>query len=54
VASAGLAAVARHKLWGFIPVGTILGSSLAVGEVMRRRRERAGIPPSVPMRAQPG
>jgi len=54
VASAGLAAVARHKLWGFIPVGTIFDGSLAVGEVMRRRRERAGVPPSVPMGAQAG
>ena len=52
VASAGLAAVARHKLWGFIPVGTIFGGSVAVGEVVRRRRERAGVPPSVPMGAQ--
>src|SRR3954471_5361492 len=39
VASAGLAAVARHKVWGFIPVGAIFGGSVAVGEVMRRRRE---------------
>jgi organic radical activating enzyme len=36
IASAGLAAVARHKLWGFVPVGTIFTGSLSVGEKMRR------------------
>jgi MoaA/NifB/PqqE/SkfB family radical SAM enzyme len=41
VASAGLAAVARHKLFGFIPVGTIFTGSVAVGEMMRRRRENS-------------
>ena len=40
VASAGLAAVARHKLWGFIPIGAIFTGSVAVGEVIRRRRDR--------------
>lgn len=38
VASAGLAAVARHQLWGFIPVGTIFAGSVKVGEQMRRLR----------------
>jgi organic radical activating enzyme len=38
IASAGLAAVARHQLFGFIPVGTIFNGSLKVGETMRRRR----------------
>jgi MoaA/NifB/PqqE/SkfB family radical SAM enzyme len=38
VASAGLAAVARHHLWGFIPVGSIFTSSVKVGERMRRLR----------------
>ena len=38
VASAGLAAVARHHVWGFIPVGSIFTSSVKVGERMRRMR----------------
>ena len=55
VASAGLAAVARHKLWGFLPVGTIFTGSVAIGEMMRRRRERAerADPPSnIPVGAE--
>jgi radical SAM family protein/4Fe-4S single cluster protein len=38
IASAGLAAVARHQLFGFIPVGAIFNGSLKVGEQMRRLR----------------
>jgi MoaA/NifB/PqqE/SkfB family radical SAM enzyme len=38
IASAGLAAVARHHLWGFIPVGTIFAGSVKVGERVRRLR----------------
>ena len=38
IASAGLAAVARHQLFGFIPVGAIFHGSLKVGERMRRLR----------------
>lgn len=38
IASAGLAAVARHHLWGFIPVGTIFTGSVKVGERVRRLR----------------
>ena len=38
IASAGLAAVARHQLFGFIPVGMIFNGSLKVGERMRRMR----------------
>jgi organic radical activating enzyme len=38
IASAGLAAVARHRLFGFIPVATIFNGSLKVGEQMRRTR----------------
>jgi MoaA/NifB/PqqE/SkfB family radical SAM enzyme len=38
LASAGLAAVARHQILGFIPIGPIFNSSLKVGERMRRLR----------------
>jgi organic radical activating enzyme len=38
IASAGMAAVARHNLFGFIPVGMIFNGSLKVGEHMRRLR----------------
>lgn len=37
VASAALAAVARHQLLGFIPVGSIFSSSLKVGAQVKRR-----------------
>lgn len=36
VASAALAAVARHHLCGFIPVGTIFTGSVRVGEQLKR------------------
>ncbi len=38
IASAGLAAVARHELFGFIPIGRIFDNSLKVGERVRRMR----------------
>jgi MoaA/NifB/PqqE/SkfB family radical SAM enzyme len=38
IASAGLAAVGRHKLWGFVPVGAIFTGSVSVGEHVRRLR----------------
>jgi len=38
IASAGMAAVARHNLFGFIPVGMIFNGSLKIGERMRRMR----------------
>jgi sulfatase maturation enzyme AslB (radical SAM superfamily) len=38
IASAGLAAVARHQLFGFIPVGSLFEQSLKVGERMRKLR----------------
>jgi MoaA/NifB/PqqE/SkfB family radical SAM enzyme len=41
IASAGLAAVARHRLFGFIPVGTIFNSSLKIGQQVRRARPMA-------------
>lgn len=38
VASAGLAAVARHELFGFIPVGAVFTGSVRIGEQVRRLR----------------
>ena len=38
LASAGLAAVARHRLFGFIPLGSVFDYSLKVGDHMRRLR----------------
>jgi MoaA/NifB/PqqE/SkfB family radical SAM enzyme len=38
IASAGLAAVARHHLLGVIPVGSIFSGSMKVGEQFRRTR----------------
>jgi len=41
IASAGLGAVARHRLPGGIPVGAIFEHSLRVGNTIRRMRTRA-------------
>jgi len=38
IASAGLTAVARHELFGFIPVGALFSGSVRIGERMRRLR----------------
>lgn len=38
IASAGLAALARHRLFGFIPVGALFTNSLKVGERVKRLR----------------
>jgi hypothetical protein len=38
IASAGLAAVARHQLFGFIPVGSIFNGSLKLGQRVKRWR----------------
>jgi MoaA/NifB/PqqE/SkfB family radical SAM enzyme len=38
IASAGMAAVARHQLFGMIPVGAIFNGSLKIGERMRSFR----------------
>jgi len=38
IASAGLAAVARHQLFGLIPVGSIFNRSLQVGQQLKRLR----------------
>jgi organic radical activating enzyme len=39
IASAGLAAVARHRVFGVIPVGRIFSGSMRIGEHVRKRRE---------------
>jgi hypothetical protein len=41
IASAGLAAVGRHKLPGGLPVGTVFDASLWVGDRVRGWRERS-------------
>jgi MoaA/NifB/PqqE/SkfB family radical SAM enzyme len=38
IASAGLAAVARHRLFGFIPVGSIFNNSFKLGQRVKRLR----------------
>jgi hypothetical protein len=38
MASAGLAALGRHQLFGFIPVGFLFSGSLKVGERVRKLR----------------
>lgn len=40
VASAGLAAVARHRLWGFVPVGALFTASVRVGTLAKAVRDR--------------
>ena len=41
IASAGLEAIGRHRLWGFIPVGEIFTRSLRVGQEIRKVRRVA-------------
>ena len=43
IASAGLAAVARHHVWGFIPVGRIFTGSVKVGERLKRLRPEPSV-----------
>jgi MoaA/NifB/PqqE/SkfB family radical SAM enzyme len=38
LASAGMTAIARHRLFGFVPVGSIFNGSLRVGERVRKLR----------------
>jgi sulfatase maturation enzyme AslB (radical SAM superfamily) len=38
LASAGMTAIARHRIFGFLPVGSIFNGSLRVGELVRRLR----------------
>ena len=43
MASAGLAAVARHRLLGVIPVSAVFNASLAIGDRVRERRTGAAL-----------
>jgi hypothetical protein len=45
LASAALAAIARHRIMGVIPVGAIFKASLAAGHQARRWRDRASTAP---------
>jgi MoaA/NifB/PqqE/SkfB family radical SAM enzyme len=45
LASAALAAIARHRIMGVIPVGAIFKASLAAGHKARRWRDRASTAP---------
>jgi MoaA/NifB/PqqE/SkfB family radical SAM enzyme len=48
MASAGLAAIGRHRLFGVVPIDPIFDASLGVGRVVRRLRERGdgAVPPT--------
>ena len=51
IASAGLAAIARHRLFGVVPIGPIFEGSFRVGRVVRRLRngpEHAPRPATLP------
>ncbi|MGH9349405.1 MAG: radical SAM protein [Vicinamibacterales bacterium] len=41
IASAGLEAIGRHRLWGFIPVGQIFYGSVRMGQTVERMRSGA-------------
>jgi MoaA/NifB/PqqE/SkfB family radical SAM enzyme len=44
IASAGLAAVARHQLWGFVPIGSVFSGSMKIGARVKRLRPAATHP----------
>jgi MoaA/NifB/PqqE/SkfB family radical SAM enzyme len=41
IASAGLEAIGRHRLWGFVPVGRIFDSSVRVGQAVGKLKRTA-------------
>jgi hypothetical protein len=51
IASMGLAAVAAHKLGGFIPVGAIFKASVRIGQA--RSKHTSPPPPAEPLRVLP-
>jgi sulfatase maturation enzyme AslB (radical SAM superfamily) len=44
VASAGLTALSRHRVFGFIPVGALFNASLRIGEQMKRLHPEPRVP----------
>jgi MoaA/NifB/PqqE/SkfB family radical SAM enzyme len=40
IASAGLEAIGRHRLWGFVPVGQIFYGSVRIGNAVEQMRHR--------------
>lgn len=48
IASMGLAAVGRHKLGGFVPVGSIFRASARIGEFFAARRREEPSEPQLP------
>jgi len=53
IASMGLAAVAAHKLGGFIPVGAIFKTSIKIGQLRSRLRAEPPAPPTQLLRVLP-
>jgi hypothetical protein len=51
IASMGLAAIAAHKLGGFIPVGAIFKTSVKIGQARLKRSQH--LPPIPPLRVLP-
>jgi len=51
IASMGLAAIAAHKLGGFIPVGAIFRTSIKIGQGRMKRSQN--LPPIPPLRVLP-
>jgi sulfatase maturation enzyme AslB (radical SAM superfamily) len=49
IASAGLEAIARHRVWGGVPVGKIFQASLQVGRAVAKVRGMAVQPASAPV-----
>lgn len=52
IASMGLAAVAKHQLWGFVPVGAIFHASVKIGRSFANQKGRGEVPaadvPAIP------
>jgi MoaA/NifB/PqqE/SkfB family radical SAM enzyme len=56
IASAGLAAIGRHRLFGFVPLDPIFDASLSVGGIVRGLRNRRDdtLPPTTLAAPEPG
>jgi len=54
IVSAGLSAVARHQVFGFIPVGALFSGSIKIGEQVKRLRPDPPVPaPAAPLVPNP-